>query len=101
MDIMLDILIFIYRDFIDAITQLEPVQIQNNPLLQIQLVKASSELGHYSVLIKVVALQIILVDLGVKLKSRECCSQVNLFFFILIHFIPIFLSFMIVISYTL
>ncbi|XP_019852637.1 PREDICTED: uncharacterized protein LOC109582396 [Amphimedon queenslandica] len=58
-------------DFIDAITHLEPVQIQKDPLLQIQLVKASSELGHYSFLIKFVAFQIILVDLGVKLKSKE------------------------------
>lgn len=70
------------RYFLDAITQLEPVQIQKDPLLQIQLVKASPELGHYSLLIKFVAFQIILVDLGVKLKSKEYKSQVNSFFFI-------------------
>ena len=69
---------FLYSDFIDAITQFEPIQFEKDPLLQIQLVKASSELGHYSLLMKYVALQIILIDLGLKLKSKECHSQVIL-----------------------
>ncbi|XP_019856423.1 PREDICTED: uncharacterized protein LOC109584956 [Amphimedon queenslandica] len=64
-------------DLINAITQLEPVQIEKDPLLQIQLVKMSSKVAHFSYLMKYVALQIILVDLGVKLKSKANVEEIT------------------------
>ncbi|XP_019858866.1 PREDICTED: uncharacterized protein LOC109587086 [Amphimedon queenslandica] len=62
-------------DFIDAITQLKPVQIKGDPLLQIQLVKVSSEIGHYIQLVNLVDIRIVLLDLGIKLRSPRYQSQ--------------------------
>ena len=68
-------ILFHFRSFDDAIAQLKPVQIKGDPLLQVQLVKVSPD-SSYKFLVDFVNLQIMLVDLGIKLKSPQYQSQV-------------------------
>lgn len=59
-----------HSEFVNAVSRLEPVQLKGDPLLQVQLIKVA-DLSCYVHLVDCIAVPIILVDIGIKLKTLK------------------------------
>lgn len=66
----------IYSEFVNAVATLEQVQLKGDSLLQVQLIKVA-DLSCYGYLVDCIAVPVILVDIGLKLKNSKLSKEVQ------------------------